>query len=418
MTAVTRPAGRAFAKLRSSPTLQTSATGIAVYAMSAVTGPLVARAVGPAGRGDLASVTVPSEMLGWILVFGLPQAAMFYASRYSKRELITAAWTFALVVGGVLAAIIFPLVPAYLRAHDPVTIPWLRAFLLVRIVFVPVLVTVHLLRLRPSLVAFNVLRSLQLVLEAVVVITLAITGKLTVQTSLMATFASFVVWYVIVIAYGRGWPAHLEWSALRDSVHYGGRLSFGTLAQLAISRLDQLLLVGVVSADRLGVYAIAATACSISQPAAEGIAMVLFPRLQTAEGPDDAWVRLREARRRTLLASLAIAGLVGGLSPVVLPLLFGNAFRDSVVPLLILLPGQVLADQGTVMSQQLMVDNRPGVVSHALLAAATVTVVGLAIVVVPFGIIGAAAVTTASQATFAGYVVVQATRRHRRALAQ
>jgi O-antigen/teichoic acid export membrane protein len=99
----------------------------------------------------------------------------------------------------------------------------------------------------------------------------------------------------------------------------------------------------------------------------------------------------------------------------VIPWLFGSAFKDAVVPLLILLPGQVVADLGNVVSQKLLVDNRPGAVSHALLSAAVVSVGGLYALVGRFGINGAATATTASQAVFASYVMVVAIRHNRNA---
>jgi O-antigen/teichoic acid export membrane protein len=88
----------------------------------------------------------------------------------------------------------------------------------------------------------------------------------------------------------------------------------------------------------------------------------------------------------------------------VLPPLFGGAFRASLVPLWVMLPGQCAANVATVVSYKLMADNRPGAASAGLVVAAVVTVAGLAIAIRPFGILGAAAVTTASQVSLLAYV--------------
>ena len=403
-------------RLVRSPTVSTSTTGLVVYGLAAVTGPLLARSLGPSGRGDLAAVLVPSEMLGWVLSFGLPAAAVYYADRYSIRQMMTAAWVFAVVVGGALTLAVWFLVPSYLHEHDPTTVPWLRIFLLVSILFVPAMTAIQLLRLRTDLVAFNVLRSLQLVLETVIIVVLAVIGRLDLTGALWAALASSVVAYVAVLTYARGWPAlPLNRRALRDMVHYGGRLSIGNMANLLINRLDQLVMVGLVAPAQLGIYAIAATAAGVSSAAADGVGWVLFARMREAREPNQAWSVLLGGLRWTLLASCGIGLVIGLSSFAVIPWLFGSPFKDAVVPLLILLPGQVVANLGSVVSQKLLVDNRPGAVSHGLVAAAVVSVVGLYALVGRFGINGAAVATTASQIVFAAYVMVVAIRHNRNA---
>ena len=398
-------------RLIRSPMVSTSGAGLAVYALAAVTGPLLARSLGPSGRGDLAAVLVPSEMLGWILAFGLPTAAVFYADRYSIRQMVTAAWAFAIVVGGTITLVVWFLVPSYLHEHDPSTVAWLRIFLLVSILFVPAMTSIQLLRLRTDLVAFNVLRSLQLVLETLIIVVLAASGRLDLNGALWAALASSLVAYAAVMIYVRGWPERvLNRRALRDMVHYGGRLSFGNTANLLMNRLDQVVMVGLVAPAQLGIYAIAATAAGVSSAAAEGISLVLFSRLREARESDQAWSTLLAGLRWMLLASCTIGLIVGLSSFAVIPWLFGAPFKDAVVPLLILLPGQIVADLGKVVSQKLLVDNRPGAVSHALVTAAIVSIVALYALVGPFGIRGAATATSASQVVFTVYVMVVATR--------
>ena len=264
-------------RLARSPMMSTSTTGLAVYGLAAVTGPLLARSLGPSGRGDLAAVLVPGEMLGWVIAFGLPAASLYYADRYSIRQMMTAAWVFAVVVGGGLTLAAWFLVPSYLHEHDPTTVPWLRIFLLVAILFVPATTATQLLRLRADLVAYNFFRSFQLVLETVIIVVLAVAGWLDLTSALWAALVSCLVGYVAVLVYGKGWPSRsLDRRVLRDMVHYGGRLSIGNMANLLINRLDQLVMVGLVAPAQLGIYAIAATAAGASSAAADGVSTVVF----------------------------------------------------------------------------------------------------------------------------------------------
>ena len=294
-------------KVVQTPSVLTTVTGLMVYGLAAITGPLLARHLGAAGRGDLAAVLVPSEMMGWIIVFGLPAAALYYSDRYSERDMHNASWLFGIVAGGILTAVAWPFIPNYVENHDPTTIPWLRIFFLVHIVFVPVNTTIQLMRLRPNLYAYNVLRSLQLVVETLLIFAFAMVDHLTLTTALWATLISYAVWYVVTIWYGRGHPTpSLNRTAFRDMVRYGSRLSIGHTANLAISRFDQLLLVGIVSSDDLGIYAIAATAAGISSAVADGMGAVLYDRIRTSVDESDAWRAVKYSMWRTAIASSAL----------------------------------------------------------------------------------------------------------------
>ncbi len=410
-------AGGAEQRLRSD-TLLTSLSGLFLYGLSAITGPLLARSLGPAGRGDLAAVLVPSEMLGWALLFGMHIAAVYHADDYPHRQLVMGSWVFSLLAGGAVVTVGWFLVPPYLHGHSPETVPWLRTMLVVAVLFVPVTTAMHLLRTRPTMMAFNVFKSVQLVIESVLIIAFDVAGHLTLTTALWAALISQVVWYVSLLTYAKAWPSlEFRLSTMRTQLSYGSRLVVADLSGLAIARLDQFILVGVVASAKLGEYTVAATAAGVSQATATGIALVMFSRVRRARDPADGWAAMMVGVRWTLLSSSLIGIAVAVLAPVALPLLFGSAFRGAITPLWLLIPGEVAFDVGNAISQKLMADNRPATVSRAMALAAIVTVVGLAITVHPWGIIGAAIVTSVSQFVFLGYLWVAVVRHHRAVLA-
>jgi O-antigen/teichoic acid export membrane protein len=85
--------------------------------------------------------------------------------------------------------------------------------------------------------------------------------------------------------------------------------------------------------------------------------------------------------------------------PVALPLLYGDTFRDAVVPLLILLPGTAALSYSATASQTLMSIGRPGANTIAELVGFSVTIPGLIIAIPIAGIQGAAAVSTTAYIT-------------------
>jgi len=391
--------------------LFTSSAALLAYSLALITGPLLARNLGAAGRGELAAVSVPAELFGWILCFGLPVAAVYYAKEHDRRHLVMTSWVFSLGVGGLLVAAAWFLIPSYLSGHLPLTVPWLRAFLVVNLAFAPVVTAIELLTAEGAMVAFNVWLRLPIVLNALAVIVLAILGRLTLTNALAASLGSNVIWFAAVILSLHAWPGRgFRLNVMKRQFSYGSRQVLGSLSNLVIQVMDQFLLVGLVSPAKLGIYAVAATGSSVTGPLAEGIGQTLFPRL----------LHIPTDRHRSMLGRAIVLGLVASILasaavaaavPWVIPALFGHAFRASVLPLWLLLPGQCAFNVGWIAAAKLQADGRPGAQSMGLFWAAVTTVIGLLLFVGRFGIVGAAVVTSVAEFVYLAYVMIALRRR-------
>ncbi len=109
----------------SADTIKTVVAFLGTYGLSLATGPLLAHALGPSGRGDVSAVQVPSQLFGYILCFGLPNAALYYAGKHSRTASITISWLFAVVVGGFVVLALWWVIPSYLHGHSHETGCWL-----------------------------------------------------------------------------------------------------------------------------------------------------------------------------------------------------------------------------------------------------------------------------------------------------
>ncbi len=391
--------------------------GFSTYFLSIITGPLLAHNLHAAGRGDLAAVLVPTQLFAWLVCFGLPIAAVYYADRIPREQTYQDAWLFTAVVGVPLVAGLWFLVPGFLQGHDPVTVGWFRAGLVVALLLLPTSVALERTRADGAGYAFNLLRSVPFVLNTALLVGLAIGGALTLRTALAASVCSQVFWVVVVIAVTDCGPRlRVRPRALGLQLRYGVRVAAGAFADLAISRLDQLLMVQLVSSAQLGIYAVAVTAAGISASVASGIALALFAHLR---GADDAaaTATTRRSALWVLASSSAVALVVGLAAPVALPIAFGPQFSHGLHALWVMLPGQVAADVAQVSITRLQSLGRPGQSSWAFGAGALVSVVAILPAVHAGGITGAAVVTTASQLVVLGYAVLAVRRAREQAAA-
>lgn len=390
----------------------TAAVGLFIYGLSILTGPILARGLGPAGRGDLAAVITPTAMVGWLLTFGIPYAAVYYAKHQRRRSVVMAAWVFSIVVGGSVTALAWGLVPTFLADHDPsVTVPWFRALLVANVGVLPAVTATNLALADGRTRLYNALRALPFVANTTFLVVLAAAGRLTLTTALAAAFAANVVQYVVTLSVTRSWPGRgFERAVALVQYRYGAKVFVGSIAGFVVTRFDQFLLVGLVPSRELGLYAVAVNAAGVSSPVAMAVANVLFPHVRQAANVADGQRTTGQALRWTFASSAGIALLVGLLAPWVVPAFFGGEFRDSVLPLWLLLPGQVLTDVGNVFGSKLNADGRPGLASQGVGLGAACTVALIWPAVHHFGIEGAAVVTTVSQLAFFAFVAVASRR--------
>jgi O-antigen/teichoic acid export membrane protein len=377
--------------------MTSSVTSIAIYALGLITGPIVAHAFGPTGRGELAAVIVPSAVLTWILAFGMPLAASFYLGGRSESEVLWTATAFGLVVGAPLALVLWFVGPAYLSEHSPTTILWARVFIVALPFSVGIQAALEVLRRRSAGPTWNAWRAAPFAVTAVGLVVLALTGRLTLASAFAVSLAGNIAPGLLLGS--RLWasrPPRPSWATFRLMFPYAWRTATASSANSLTARLDQVVLAGAVAPAQLGLYAVAVTASSASNPLTAGISLALFGNLREDVEAGRRSARFRRSVIATALVSCTTAVIIGLLAPLLLRVAFGEGFAAATTPLRILLAGQVALDLVNAVSTGLYAEGRPGEASRAAVLGGLVTVGGLIALVPRWGITGAAAVTTAA----------------------
>jgi O-antigen/teichoic acid export membrane protein len=184
----------------------------------------------------------------------------------------------------------------------------------------------------------------------------------------------------------------------RHVAAYGTRAELTSITLLLNGRLDFIIVTALVGPAALGVYAVASRAAELLRLPSLAINYVLYPAYARLGGAMAA-VQARAAIRRTWWVPAALAVPVAVAAPVVLPLVYGPAFRAAVVPTWILLVGMAGGGVYGVLSAFLSGIGRPGLTSIAQAAGLVVTV-ALDLTLIPhLGIVGAATASTLAYLT-------------------
>jgi O-antigen/teichoic acid export membrane protein len=194
-------------------------------------------------------------------------------------------------------------------------------------------------------------------------------------------------------------------NTLRVMFPYAWRSAGAWSATSLTARLDQVVLAVAVGSTQLGLYSVAVAASSITNPLTAGVSLALFGHLRSDPNGTQAMKRFRRSVTVTLVLTTVVAVVIGGLAPILVRLAFGREFTDAAQALRLLLPGTVAVSLLAILSTKLSAEGRPGELTRASLLGAGFTVVGLLIVVRPFGIEGAAGVTSLAYVLQVGYLI-------------
>jgi O-antigen/teichoic acid export membrane protein len=406
---------------------RTACFNSASAAAAALSGVIIARAVGPTVRGEYAAVISWFGVLLLVGEVGQSAAVCYYVARDPRRArgYVATSRTMMMVTGGFALASGLVLAPVLGRGIPGLAGAYRIAFAGSAIAFIGTSYTFS-LQAR-STDRWNLVRVSQPALALVAVTLLWRLGLLTLNTAIGVVLLTMT----LQLGYAYYWCLRTGLAPGRVQPHLVGRLVKYGLTQLTAvtpaavnSYLDQLVLSQLVSPADLGHYAIAVSVTMVPIPVVSAIGNVAFPRLAARRGDTTA------CGSRLHLAAVAVSAVTASaiLLPIaasaywLIPWVFGPAYRGAVPLLWVLTPGGIFLACGQVVGDLLRGLSRPGLVAIAQGLAAVFTVILLVALLPSMGVAAAAIASTVSYGTALAVMIRwlrQPTRtglaRHRRA---
>ncbi len=363
---------------------------------------LLARGLGSDGRGQVAAAYGNTIVIGWAFQIGVPTAAGYFAKDVDNRRIAMSAWAMTLLGAIPIALLLIPFFRWQLGeevfAEGGESLQnWYVAFIILQLFNGPFLSAIFWLRGVGNLVKFNALLALPQVLITLGYLGLFVTGQMTVNSALTSTFIMLTIGWIIGLTATKSWPGRGFSRTIFNEVRsYSLKAWVGNLSFFVSLRIDQLLLVGFVDSEALGVYAVAAAISTLSGPIARGFAQSLLPFVRNAQSDDERLSRITSSLRQVGVLSLLIIAAMAATAWFIIPFVLGDDFEPAVLLLLILLPGAWATDVTQVLTTALTSFNRPKDASKAQIAAAVATAIGLFVLIPRYGVNGAAITTSIS----------------------
>ena len=364
----------------------------------ALSGVIIARATGPALRGEYTAVT---SWLGFTLMLGelgLPIALTFYVAKDPSRAHSYVATASAMMLASCALAMVcgLALAPTLGRGQPGLTMAYRIVFICLPVSCIADSYTFALMG--RAIALWNRARVSQPLVAIAAVIVLWRLRMLTLDGALLVLLGSLLVqigWSYWGCRRADLVPGPVSRGLMRPLASYGVTQIAAVAPQAVNAYLDQLVLSVTVPPADLGYYSIAVSITLLPGPLVSAIGYVLLPTL--AAGKTDA-VRVREIQRKAVLVSLVLASAIliplALAAPRLVPLVFGPAYRAAVPLVWILAPGGVFLSCGQMVANLLRGLNRQAVVARAEGIAVVFTLVLLAALLPVLGVTGAAIAST------------------------
>jgi O-antigen/teichoic acid export membrane protein len=364
--------------------------------VSLLTSILIARFLGPEGKGVLTIVSLVLGQVALFLTLGVEIAIIHYGARNSRDFCNLANISIGLgillgFIGMVFASAIFTLV------SNDVIPTRLLPFLILMASTIPMVQTTlflrSLIRVSGRIVEEGLLGMIGAFLNLALIGAVFIAG-LHLKGVLIGLWLSTVLLTLLIFVLGVRWNLVTSWpifsiSGWKPLVTYGLKLHVGSVFQTLNLRFDMYLVAFFLGSASVGLYSVGVAMGEWLWLIPGALGTSLMHRVAT--GPEGEVNRMVGIINRLSSAILALGALVLALvGSGLIKLLFGDVFSASYYPLLLLLPGIWALGLWKNFINDLSVRGYPTIKSYTSGVAMLLTVF-LDILLIPrWGIIGAA----------------------------
>jgi O-antigen/teichoic acid export membrane protein len=347
--------------------IQSIGSKVAILGLQAGTGIVTARALGPAGRGELAAMILWPLFVASVTTLGVPSSLIYYLRRHplERASLIANGFLMAVVMGSLAAALTAFILPWWLRQYPPQVIHAAQWFLITVPVCSVTLAGRAVLEASHQFSASNAIQTITPFATLISLVTFLALHRINPYTAAIAYIAaSLPAFSFMILRVRRAGLRRLAMNAVvaKRILGYGVR-SYGidVLGTLAL-QVDQVLVVSLLTPGAMGSYVVVLSLSRMLNLFQNSVVMVLFPKAagQTA---GHVVAMTGEAVRISGLVTAVCGFFVCIAGPTLLRVLYGAEYAPAVGALRILVIEVVLSGAVFVLAQAFMALDRPGVVT-------------------------------------------------------
>lgn len=389
-------------RLRASAIFQTTVVQYVILGLGLVNSLLLARLLGPEGRGELAAAMLWPLTLIYIASFGVQESCVYFAAKSQTRTgvILTNALVLFLLQSAIAIPLGYFLLPRLLAEQPASVIAASRFLLITTCLGLLALYGASTLRARLEMGLYNTINLIIPLGSMLGILWFVLRGELTLTRIVWLYVALYVLLLSATLAAlfaKRLWNSfRTDRGIMKQMVRYGAKVQIGGISQLANLRLDQMLMAAFLPAAQLGLYVVAVSIASITTVLPSAIRTVTAPRVAQDELSTQDIPGL-QVKLRSYWTLNVIGGMVMlCLTPFAIELMFGSEFRPAILAAMILILASMSLGGKDMLIGPAYGLGAPTLVSQAEVVSLIVTGVTLVTLLPIWGIVGAATASLAA----------------------
>jgi O-antigen/teichoic acid export membrane protein len=375
------------------------ATGVTLV-VNLGAGVVIARSLGPSGRGTLAAILTLADVATGVFALGAAAAVGYHVARRPEDggRLLSTWMAMLIPLAAVAIATAEVLIGVLFAAQSEETRDLARLYALSLVVTMLVQPLNGLVFGERRTALASAIRIAQPLTVLAALLALLVLGELTVERALVATLTGTVVAGALAAVHTlRRHPLARPSRRLgRASLRYGLRGLPATLTQAVNMRLDLVIMPAFLSASSVGLYSVATNVSWLVVAVSSPMWWLVMPTA-ASRGERGAETVLASFHV-TLGISIALAAAVAVSAATLVPAIYGEPFTPAITALYLLLPGCVLLPAAQMLTSGIYATGRPFTSALPQVTGSVVTVTGLLLFLQSGGIEAAAAVTSVAYA--------------------
>lgn len=359
--------------------LGTYATSLVIQGLTIIQGILLARFLGPAGRGELAAIILWPTIFAGLGTFGIFMALARRAGKTNNiAPLVKSAVILSLCTGCISAVGCFFLLP-YVLPSDMTS---LAEYGVLFIAFIPLNhLTINLMGIDQGVGNISIYNNARLIVNPVYLVGL-IASLFFAQDKLLWVVVSLLVGNgcVALFCFVTKWRDLWNDSTLTPLIQLTREalpFQLSIIVGMFIQNVDQIILLWLLSPHELGIYTVAKSAGGLIASLPLSLEILSFSeatRLDSTNGLD----HLAAMVRRGFLCSLLLSILLIPFLPLLIPLMYGDGFVSAVPISIIILAGVIFSGMASIVEQALRGHGKPIVgITARLLGLVTMIITGI-----------------------------------------
>ncbi|MDI6813413.1 MAG: oligosaccharide flippase family protein [Deltaproteobacteria bacterium] len=376
-------------------------TKIFYSGMGLITGIIVARILGPEGKGEYTMALLLASMTVSLGSLNIGESAIYFLNR-RRADLGTILCTDGVFIIFSSTAYIFILLLLWKFGF----LPWgelnQKNILFFVCLYIPVIFlqihNVDLLRATRQFSLYNLILVIQPLTYLLFLLFLVVHWEKGVAGALAAGLGAYFLTALI------GWGSLVRfpkvmfrWDGayLKDLLFYSIKGHLGNIAQKFNLRLDQFFISPWWGAAALGQYSVAVVLTELIWYVPDSIGIITLPRLASFNRTEAALLTVRCLKVTALLTLFLAFSMAILVRPAIL-LLYGSPFEPAVYAVWLLLPGIVAMGFSKILSKYFSGIGRPEINSATSLVSVIITVILCPPLISRFGFLGAAVASSSA----------------------